>query len=373
MYYILAIIIAVILYFFQASYYRKHWSSHLSATISYSQTCAHIGDTIQLTEQVTNKKMLPLPVLFVKFSTSRSFLFEDSGNATVSDHYHRNDIFSVLGNQQITRTLQFRTTKRGYYSIDRINLVANDLFMRDSYAVQLDNHTALYVYPALLANKHSLALTSSIIGDLAQTDLYEDPMSFRGIREYIYGDSMRRINWKASAKNRELMVNTFYDIQNTEVVLLFNLDTNRIQRDTRLQEYMISVVATLLYHINNRGFATRLAINIEDPFSNEVINTESGTGNEHLQAMMQILSRLDLSKKLTPFDNFFTGNDSLFAKVQTNTAYLIVSNYRKESIVSRYQSKRKQGFQIHFICPEQAALFSPISDIQCWEVISDEI
>lgn len=371
--YILVIIAAILLYYFQTSYYEKHWSNHLSASISYNRTHANVGDTIQLTEQVTNEKLLPLPVLYVKFSTSRSFLFEDSSNASVSDHYHRNDIFSVMGHQQITRTLQFRTTKRGYYSTEHVNLVVNDLFMKSSHAVQLDNHTSLYVYPARLNNRYELALTSSIIGDLAKKDLYEDPLSFRGIREYTSSDSMRCINWKATAKNQELMVNTYYDIQNTEVVLLFNLDTNTIQRDHRLQEYMISVVATLLQHMHTQGFATRLAINITDPFNNEVITTELGTGAEHLQSMFQILARLDLSKALTPFEDFFTGNNSLFNTKGANTSYLLVSNYRKEQLLDLYHSKQTQGYKIHFVCPEQAALCVPLSNIQYWEVISNEI
>lgn len=373
MHYILAIIVAVILYYCQAIYYEKHWSNNLSASISFSRAYANVGDTIQLTEQIKNEKLLPLPVLYVKFTTSKSFLFEEYSNASVSDHYHRNDIFSIMGRQQITRSLQFKTSKRGYYSIEHVNLVVNDLFLKHSYALQLDNHTSLYVYPALLTNRYALALTSSIIGDLSRKDLYEDPLSFRGIREYISGDSMRSINWKATAKHQELMVNTYYDTQNTEVVLLFNLDTNTMQRDTHLQEYIISVVATLLQHMHTQGIAIKLAINTTDPFSNEVITTDLGTGEEHLHSMLQILARLDLSKALTPFENFFTGKDSLFANKNNNTTYLIVSNYRKKQLLDLYNDKQTKGHKIQFVCPEKSALCVPLSDIQYWEVNANEL
>lgn len=373
MHYILAIIMAFALYSLQVSYYKKHWAKHLSATVSYNKTHANIGETIQLTEQIKNEKLLPLPVLYVKFSTSRSFVFDDSNNASISDHYHRNDIFSVMGRQQITRKLQFRTTQRGYFSTEYINLVVNDLFMKNSYATKLSNHTSLYVYPALLTNKSSLSLTNSIIGELSRKDFYEDPLSFRGMREYTSGDSMRYINWKATAKNQELMVNTYYNIQNTEVVILFNLDTNIIQRDTKLQEYMISVVATLLHNMNVQGYATKLAINIEDPWNKQVITTDLGIGAEHLRSLMQILSRLDLSKELHSFADFFTGSNSIFKKESSNTAYLIVSNYRKNQLLDLYNDKRAQGHNIHFLCPEQAALCAPITNLQYWEVISNEI
>ena len=373
MHYILIIILAAVLYSFQSVYYKKNWHHHLSATVAYNKTHANIGEIILLTEQVKNEKLLPIPVLYVKFSTSRTFLFEDLDNAAISDHYHRNDIFSVMGQQQITRTLQFCTTRRGYYSTEYINLVVNDLFMKNSYATKLENHTSLYVYPALLTNRTSLTLVNSIIGDLSKKDLYEDPLSFRGIREYTSNDSMRYINWKATAKSQQLMVNTYFDIQNTEVVLLFNLDTNIIQRDQRLQEYMISVVATLLYHMNKKGFATRLAINIEDPFTDETIITELGTGTEHLQSMMQILARLDLSRNLLPFDNFIIGNESLFRNNNHNTSYLIISNYRKESIMRSIYDRQTEGYNVEFVCPEHSSSCVPTANIRYWEVTSHEI
>lgn len=373
MHFILAIIAAGLLYILQAKLYEKYWDLNLSATVSYDRTHATAGEIVQLTEDIRNEKLLPLAVLYVKFSTSRTFLFEDSDNATVSDLYHRNDIFSIMGNQQITRTLSFRTTRRGYFTTDSIDLVVHDLFLHQSHAAKLSNHTSLYVYPALLSDQSSLSLTSSVIGNLSKNNQYEDPLSFRGIRDYTNHDSMRYINWKATAKQQQLMVNTYFDIQNTEVVLLFNLDTNIIQRDHRLQEYSISIVATLLHHLNIQGFATRLAINIEDPFSNEIITTELGIGEEHMQSLFQILARLDLEKELSPFDNFFRDNDSLFRNTKTNTAYLIVSNYRKDSLLHVYNEKRSKGVNIHFICPEEKALYSPIANVQHWEVIKNEV
>jgi len=373
MHFILAMIIAVILYNLQASYYRKHWQDNLHAKVFYDKTHANIGEIITLTEQVNNEKHLPLPVLYVKFSTSRSFLFEDMDNAALSDRYHRNDIFSVMGQQQIIRKLQFRTTKRGYYAIDHLDLVVHDLFMKESFANKEANHTALYVYPALLTDRNSLSLTSSIIGDLTQTDLYEDPLSFRGIREYRNGDSMRYINWKATAKTNDLMVNTYFDTQNTQVVLLFNLETNLIQRDDKLHEYMIRVVTTLLHHMNNRDFAIRLAINITDPLTEAVIVTDVGKGEEHLQSLLELLSRLDLSRELTPFEDFFHDKYALFKQTNSNTSYIIVSNYRKEALLSEFYDKKHQGHHIYFLCPELAKLCSPAKDIQYWEVMPDEI
>ncbi len=373
MYYILAIILAATLYYIQASYYEKHWYRNLDACISFNKTHVNIGETVQLTEEVRNAKRLPLPVLYVKFRTSKTFHFEDNDNVFISDHYHRNDIFSILGNQQISRTLQFRTTKRGYFETTYINLVANDLFMKHAYAVKLPNHASLYVYPATLKDQASFYQTSAIMGEIQKRDLFEDPLSFRGIREYTTSDNMRHINWKSSAKNQELMVNTYNSNQTTKVVILFNLDTNIMQRDTKLQEYMIRVVTTLLHSLNANGLATRLAINIEDPWNEQLICTDLGQGYEHLQSLLQLLSRLDLSKKLFSFTDFFTGPNSLFESKCNQTTYLIISNYRKESLLDAYNEKLTARHRMHFICPETLHLWTPTPGVSLWEVNTHEI
>lgn len=373
MHYILTIITALIIYFLQAIFYRKYWNHHLHVAVTYNKSHATIGELVELTEQIENRKLLPLPVLYVKFRSSRTFQYQSSENASLSDYYYRNDIFSILGNQQITRKQVFRTTKRGYYEIDSVNLVANDLFMRTAYAAIEDNYTALYVYPAPLRDRGALSLTSSIMGELTRKTLYEDPLSFRGIREYTSRDGMHYINWKATAKNQQLMVNTYFDVQNSEVVLLLNLDTNTIQRSDELQEYMIRVTTTLLHQIHQNGLAVKLAINLKDSVTMQHIVTELGTGEEHFHHLLRILARLNLSNELTDFLSFFNGTDSVFSGSSKNTTYLIISNYRKESLFQAYREKQESGYHMLFICPEYPERFSPLPDVQLWEVEENEI
>ena len=77
MQYILAIILALTIYFLQSALYRKYWDRELYVRISFSKSYANIGDTLELKEQIENRKLLPLPVLFVKFRSSRTFQYEE--------------------------------------------------------------------------------------------------------------------------------------------------------------------------------------------------------------------------------------------------------------------------------------------------------
>lgn len=373
MQYIIAILFAITIYFLQFSLYRRYWDISLDVRISYSKAYANIGDTLELTEQIANKKLLPLPVLYVKFCSSRTFQYETDENASLSDHYYRNDIFSILGNQQVTRKQLFRTTQRGYFVIDSVNLVSHDLFLRNSFATILNNYAALYVYPKRLCDRQALALTSSIIGNITKKTLFEDPLLFRSIREYTTQDGMRYINWKATARNQQLMVNTHFDTQSVEVVLLLNLDTHAIKRSEQLQEYLISVVTTLLYHITDRGLAVRLAVNLPDSITGESIVTALGTGNEHLHLLLQTLAKLDLSSEPIDFLSFFNGTGSLFPERINSTFFLIISNYHRNDLLQQYRQKRKSGYQALFICPEYNQPLPVSSDILFWKIAPEEL
>lgn len=369
----IAIMLAVAFYLAQLILYKKHWNKGLAVRVEYNQNEACIGEHLELIETIENRKLLPLPVLYVKFSSSRTFLYEDMKNAALSDHYYRNDIFSISGNQQVVRKQHFTTTERGHFVISSIDLVASDLFMRRNYAAIYENHASLYVYPKLLTNKHILKLISSIIGETRQTSLYEDPLSFRDMREYTTGDAMNKINWKASAKTNRLMVNTHYDTQNAEIVLLFNLDSHVTQRSYRLAEACICMAATLMWHFNQAGLSYRIAVNLEDPASNKLPISSPGTGNEHYKNLLRTLCRLDLHKETSDFLMFFQGEFNQFTAKNNNSIYLVLSNYRKPLLLEAYEKKYKEGYHMHFLCPERKEHITPAPFVTYVEVDPDAI
>lgn len=385
MQYLIALAIAIILYLFQTTYYKKHWKDGLTIDIAYNKSYAHIGDTVELTEQVQNHKRLPLPVLYIKFKTSKSFLYDTKENASISDYYYRNDAFSISGNQQVTRKFTFQVSRRGYFSIDSINLVANDLFMTKTYAYIQKNHAVLYVYPQLLTTRRELLLTNSIIGDILTKNLYEDPLSFRGIRNYTTQDTMRYINWKATAKTGALQVNTYFDTQHTNIVLLVNLDTHTMQRTDTMKEYVIRVAATLINNMASRGFSIKLAVNAPDILAKEPIIIEEGAGREHLHTLFQALSRLDIAAELIDISTFFDEKSSVFQEKDAHTTYIILSNYRKHDLLFQCLEKQQQGYSLSFICPDYSSCYSikdfyvkhsdqsRLSDVYFWEVKNDEL
>ena len=54
-------------------YYRRHWYRQVDVTLDFDRTSVYAGEQVELTEVITNRKKLPLPVLEVGFHTRKEF------------------------------------------------------------------------------------------------------------------------------------------------------------------------------------------------------------------------------------------------------------------------------------------------------------
>ena len=221
---IIALVVMILLYSIQSHLYRKYWNMGLDIRLAFSKDTANIGEQVVLTEVIENRKALPMPILHVKFRTARTFIFEDNENAQTTDHYYRNDVFSILGKQKVTRQLPFLATHRGYFSITELHITSKDLFLTTSFADILPNDTALYVLPDRLQTKHFSSMHEQMLGDFhTHRQSMEDPFAFAGIRPYQTFDTMRSINWKTTAHMGTLMVNQYQPATSNEVRIFLNL------------------------------------------------------------------------------------------------------------------------------------------------------
>ena len=127
--------------------YQRFWLQHLTAQVRFVQDHIIEGEQGELNEILVNKKILPLPMLKVKFRTDRHLIFQDVRGSRTTDQFYRNDIFRVGGGEKVTRTLSFTGGRRGYYTIDGVSLVSSDLFLTAQLTAEQPLQTSIYVYP----------------------------------------------------------------------------------------------------------------------------------------------------------------------------------------------------------------------------------
>lgn len=315
-------------------YYAKHWNANLVVSLDFLQNCVYTGERAEMTEQIENRKRMILPILEVGFHMDKNLSFYDCENTSVSDFTYKRDIFALLGRQRVTRKLYLDCMKRGYYRIDKSDLTTFSMLHRRRFSVECPASTELYVYAARTDVSDILVACERLMGSLqCAKRLYEDPFAFSSIREYTVTDPMNTINWKASARTGELMVNTFESTLTEKVMIYLDMEDSGILKYEHLTEESVSIAASLAQKLIGRGMEIGLCVNttivpsVTAPVtaahgttsktSNAVSSAEQNretsftyiepsTGRKHLTDIERTLSRCKSDNSVIPFTTLLT-------------------------------------------------------------------
>lgn len=346
---VIAIFIATFIYTVQHRIYRNLWDKKFNIDISFKDDCLNVGDKSSLVEVINNDKYLPLPVIHVKFATSRYFKFQDEENAVITDRYHRNDVFSVMGNKKVTRKLDFIATRRGFYTVDGVNIIAKDFFMTKTFAKSIPNYAEMYVLPRKLYGGQYEVICNTMFGEIeARRSLFEDPFFFRGIREYSTRDSMSKINWRATAKTGELMVDQYGRTAEYRVKIFLNMDTNYMVKSEKIQELIIELVSTLSRDFLLRGIPVMVAGNGVDIVNNDVCSVDFGSAINHLMTIDKCLARI---KNQGEMERFLSSINESAKSLDDSMAYVLVSAYVNEELLLKLDYLYSKNINVTLIVP----------------------
>lgn len=322
---------ACLVYLFQSWIYEKYWDKGLRLTLGFSKDAAYRKEEVDLIEVVENRKKLPLPILTVKFETSRNLVAKDDKNSSVSDNYYRNDIFTMRSMRKVTRTIPFYCEQRGYYDIHDVTILAPNLFLKNEQVARVEKDVCIYVYPERIVDDYTNNILSRITGDvLSKRHRQEDVFEFRGIRDYAPTDEMRTINWKATARTGDLKVNMKNYTSLRAVRIFLNLEDTGILKHNEADEYAMALAASLCESILASGMRVILETNGVDVKNGQRISVPESGGRSQLDTILKSLARIDTNQPILPFV------ETLGQQVKDNTAgvytILITAEVRDEFV-----------------------------------------
>lgn len=292
---IVVILSVLLLYFLERVLYRKFWDKGLSIRIRFLDYSAHEGGTGTVEEQIVNRNYLPLPFLHAKFECGAGISFDNTENVSTSDRNYKNDIFSVLFYQKVTRRLSFRALKRGYYAVKSADLVGEDLFYTVHMVRSFPQDSDFYIFPKLIDTSAFDQPLKKLIGDMtAKTFLLPDPFEFRGIRDYTISDPMNTINWKASARSGALMVNQYNSTTTKRIVIFLNLEDETLIHHGPLHEESMRIAASLAERLLFEGYPVSVISNGRDCETREGFERFDLQSVSQVQEIFRMLARTDL-------------------------------------------------------------------------------
>lgn len=338
---VLIILIAVVLLLWvQKKVYQKYWSKRLTAQVKIRDQYMFEGQETEITEIMTNNKLLPLPWVQLKFQIIRN---------GKTDNLFRSDIFNILFHQQITRKSKITLKRRGVYQIRQLDLLSYDMFITSKFVKLMDNQAQITVYPVSF-EKHTFDVPyEKMVGTLA-TKRYtlEDPFLFKGIRDYQPQDSFKSINFKASAKGGKWLVNTHeYTVDQTvHVLLLTDKSTNYYEED--IYEAALRLAASMISRLERDGIPASFYSNGEDSLEHQEVFLGAGCSENHIDSLLETLARLDMTVTAASGIDVLEG---LQEKRRAEDYYVILSACYSQEMVQKYNELRAYTDACMWIAP----------------------
>ena len=294
--------ILLVVFLGEILYYRLHALDNLSLKVNFSKNIADFGEDIELIEVVENRKRLPLPFIILKFETPREIRFFDDVKVTTSDFIYREDMLTMKPCSKHTRRIKVKCSKRGYYVFPRVGITTSDMFLMEKFTKDFDNDAHLMVLPKVLKTGITEILMSITTSEMqCRRTMLTDPFSLAGIREYGPNDPMKSINWKASAKAGELMVNQNASTCAQKVHIFVNLEPYNPKNSTTLLESAISLAYTYLIELANLGIPASFYTNGRDSLSDMPVVSEAEAGSSSIEKRGIMLAGIDLKKPVLSF------------------------------------------------------------------------
>jgi uncharacterized protein (DUF58 family) len=252
---------------------------------------AFLGEEIQVELELSNPGLLP--VVWVRLHESLPV------EMAVPNFFRR--VISLGPHERVKLDYLLKARKRGYYPIGPLNLQSGDLLGITEKSMYEWRPDYLTVYPRIVPLAELSLPTHSPMGTLHHHEpIFEDPTRVIGKRDYMAGDSFRRIDWKSSAALGRLQVKKFEPSISMESSIFLNLNAFEYEQKTRYQttELAIVVAASLATWIESKKQPVGLVTNGQDPLALErgLHFLPPRKGRSHLMRILDVLARIQMAE-----------------------------------------------------------------------------
>lgn len=206
----------------------------------------------------------------------------------------RDVLFSAKLKPNETKTLRYelRPTKRGEYSFGAVNVYVLTALRLLKRRYQFSQDKLVAVFPSFLQmRQYELLAISNRLTEVGIKKVRRigHSMEFEQVRAYNRGDDVRTINWKATARRSDLMVNAFRDERSQAIYCL--IDKGRVMKSP------FEGLSLLDYAINASLVLSNIALLKQDragilTFADQIgqmVAAERRPG--HIQKILEVLYR----------------------------------------------------------------------------------
>jgi len=293
---------------------------------------AFLGEKIDINLHVENKGWLPIPWLELHETLPVALAGPNTFQSVIhlSPGAEANFEYSV------------DAWKRGYYPIGPLSVSTGDILGLSAAVLAQSPAEHLVIYPKIVPFTSLEIPSHSPQGTLRHNlPLFEDPTRVFGKRGYQSGDSLRRIDWKASASSGRLQVKIFEPSIALETFIVLNLNAEDYYYRTRLDsvELAIVIAASFSNWIIGKKQIVGMMVNGRDPLAEDgqpqIISPHKG--KPHLMRLLETLARVETIDQSTFVPRL---QQQRYRLTWGTTLIVITGSLNDELLDELYQARR---------------------------------
>lgn len=235
------------------------------------------------------------------------------------------------GQEVLSYTL--RPTERGTYNFGHVNVLTSTPLQLVQRRYQLATPRAVPVYPSFLQMRgFELMAASNRLHEVGVKRIRRigQASAFERIKEYVVGDDPRTVNWRATARRGELMVNQYQDERAQPVYCL--LDAGRVM------ELPFEGMTLLDYSINASLVISNVALKKQDKvglmaFSDQIHDVlPASAGVRQLGNIMDRLYALQTNFLATDYERLYS---TVRTQARHRSLMLLFTNFASMAALKR--------------------------------------
>lgn len=199
------------------------------------------GDKVNFIFSVNNEDIFLYPYIRVTFCSAE----------TIFAKQFQVKSFSIppFGNKSFA--FELHCNYRGNYEIGIESIEIEDFLGIFKLSYKVLSPKIITVYPRIVyLDRFHLKTDYMSESHSVLNSRHEDMSTILDVRKYAYGDSLKKVHWKLTAKTGWLMVKKFQSTSETSAIILLDLKRNpySIEENTVIEDKLIESAVSVLYY-----------------------------------------------------------------------------------------------------------------------------
>jgi uncharacterized protein (DUF58 family) len=277
------------------------WNKYCLTRVEYKRRLSHnqvfFGDEIVYEMEVANRKPLPLAWLRVEDELPEKVtLLKGKASHNLEDRVTLDNIFPIGMYRRVKRRFPMKCSERGVFFFGPTRIRSGDLFGFFRKEQTIDKLDFLLVYPRLVPLESLGIVSQQLFGDIRlKQHLFQDPVLTAGVREYLPGDSLKRIHWKSTARLGRLQTKIYEPTTTVDISIFLDVRTLKAPlwgSSYQLQELGIITAASISEYTLKAGFRVGLYVNQVTRFSQGMMTVPPSRHPDQLERILEGLAQL---------------------------------------------------------------------------------